>query len=189
VKNVMRGERFRITFRIADFLWSIMTQSSDHAEMKQALAAARRVLFLKWILATTLGWWLGWGLAGEVGAGLAIGAAQWLVLRPVLSPVWGWIAATAFGWLAGLALMLTGMVIPPGATFLAGALIGVLSGGLQWFLLQKFGPRANWWAVANAIGWGLGYAGLLGMPLVGAVAGAIGGAALNWILGDAILDV
>lgn len=166
-----------------------MTQPSDHSEKKQVLAAARRVLFLKWILATTLGWWVGWGLAGEVGAGLAIGLGQWLVLRPVLSPAWGWLVATALGWWVGLALMLTGMVIPPGATLLAGALVGALSGGAQWFLLQRFGARANWWAAVNAIGWGLGYAGLLGMPLAGAVAGAIGGVALNWILADAILDL
>ncbi len=166
-----------------------MPETTDHSERKQALAASRRVLWLKWILATTLGWWLGWGLAGEVGAGLAVGAAQWLVLRPVLSPAWGWVAATWLGWLAGLALMLTGMVIPPDATFLAGALTGGLSGSLQWVLLQKFGARARWWAAVNAIGWGLGYAGLLGSPLAGAVAGAISGMALNRILDDAILDL
>jgi hypothetical protein len=84
-----------------------------------------------WVLASTLGWALGWLLVGaaippEVGflagtaVGAAVGVAQWFVLRRQLYQAGWWIAVSILGWTLGLMGFL-GM-------FLDGAMAGIVTG-------------------------------------------------------------
>lgn len=137
------------------------------------------------------------GLGGGLITGAVIGAAQWLVLRQwvAVSPLW--IAATAAGLGAGLALGIaafgTGNELVPLLTraACAGALIGVL----QWMVLRPVVPGSVWWVLVVAVGWKIGWAvtraagidlskGWTVFGSSGAVAFALlSGLALLWLLG------
>ena len=73
--------------------------------------------WFQWVLATTLGWLLGWLIVGQLALGGAVGIGQWLVLRRLLGQqtVW-WILASTLGWAAGWALIVSGLIVPPGVT-------------------------------------------------------------------------
>jgi hypothetical protein len=91
-------------------------------------------------------------------AGAVIGTAQWLALHPVVTP-W-WIAATAGGMGAGLALgsIVTDSATSTGSLIVTGAIAGALV-GLAQGLLVKGGPRrALVWAVTVGSTWAAGWA-------------------------------
>lgn len=156
-------------------------------------------LWAQWVLATAVGASLGWaaGLYAVVAvpgpfnsniiwlvAGVCLGVAQWLVLRPHLRRAWQWIAASIVGWLVafnfgslvfgiltdvlngpGLPLFesalavnatLSGMAVLFVVWLLIGAAGGTVVGGMQWFVLRQYFPGAAWWVAANALGWGVG---------------------------------
>ena len=117
--------------------------------------------------------------------GAVVGAAQWLVLRRVLPGIGArsWITATMAGaviaWMLGRipsALADAGAspgAEPPMAIILplsaaAGAVLGVILGGAQWFVLRDHVPRARLWIGANALAWAAG------MPMIFLAAGIAG---------------
>jgi hypothetical protein len=119
--------------------------------------------------------------------GLAVGAAQWLVLRQQLPQLKRWVIFTAVGFALGSFAML--------------AFMGLGVGLMQWLLLRRDLNKTGWWPVMSAVAWPLGYilggvlgaelgavlnspigGGLLGAALSGAIIGAITGAVLLWML-------
>ncbi len=129
-------------------------------------------MWLGWLLASILGcalgwaagWWLSFRIPGALSTiaiglvcGLALGALQWLVLRPHLNFAWRWIIATAAGWgvgfPAGVSLAsLLGMV---GFQFgvVVGATTGFASGLVQWLALRKHLKDSGWWVLASTFAW------------------------------------
>jgi hypothetical protein len=136
-------------------------------------------LWVKWILATTLGWALGW-IVSEFAVGLTVGLAQWFVLRGQLERPGWWILASAVGWAAGRGL--AGAVIPTGNPVLIGGTVGAILGITQWLVLRTQAFQSWWWIVLSAASWGLALTGFLGAPLVGAIAGASTGLGLEPLL-------
>lgn len=144
------------------------------------------VLWLKWVLASTLGWVAGVLLpvTGAFPVGTTVGIAQWLVLRPIFKQAGWWIPASALGWALGQILITA--VVPIPNTFLQGAVLGGTLGIAQWLVLRRWVHRAGWWIVLGAVGWSAGP--VLGASLVGAVAGATTGFALELLLRYARLE-
>ena len=135
------------------------------------------LLWLKWVLASTIGWVAGVLLPASVafGLGAMVGIAQWVVLRPLFRQAGWWILASAMGWAVGEALVT--VVLPIDNTFLQGAMLGGTLGIAQWLVLRRWVHRGGWW-VAVSIG-GRAAGPILGAPLVGAVAGATTGLTLE----------
>lgn len=133
------------------------------------------------------GWnfWMGWGLAfvgfplggvaaaasigpittplaGALGGavtGAVLGAVQWLALRRRLSLAPWWIAATALGMGAGLALSigLLGTSTDGAALPLRGLIAGAGIGSAQFVLLRGVSSRAPLWPLVVTLGWALGW--------------------------------
>ena len=140
-------------------------------------------LWLQWLMETTLGWVLGGILPGElamVAAGLVIGILQWTVLRPRLRQAGWWVLASAVGWATGWAMIIA--TVPPEDGTLTGTLLGAAMGTLQWLVLRRLLHQAGWWIVVSPLGWAVGLSGFTGQLLVGAVAGAVTGIALELLL-------
>lgn len=99
------------------------------------------------------------GALGGVLAGAVVGTAQWLVLRRRLPLSFWWIAATALGMAAGLALgiLLLGTGSEGAALPLRGLITGASIGVAQSLLLRKLSSRAPAWALIVALGWALGW--------------------------------
>jgi hypothetical protein len=101
-------------------------------------------------------------LAGALGGaltGVVIGAVQWLVLRRRLLLTPAWIAATALGMGAGLALGIAllgtgteGITLP-----LRGLITGAGIGAAQSLLLRRKISRAPVWALVVALSWAIGW--------------------------------
>jgi hypothetical protein len=151
-----------------------------------------RALWLRWVIASTLGLAvgqvlfavldatigdmgeLGDGIAHYVGlplAGAAFGFAQWRVMRRfVAGSAWG-IIAGAIGLLVGyvLGFLLAG---PPIDFLLGYVFMGTAAAIGQWFALRRRVARSGWWIPASA-----------GAFIVGAIA-AVGTAVAG--LGDAL---
>jgi hypothetical protein len=141
------------------------------------------ILWLKWVLVTTLGWATGYVLSGlvtglEFGVGLVLGIAQWIVLRSLVRQASWWIVASAVGWALGY--MVATKVLPAVAVVLHGAVIGAIIGAMQWLVLRRWAQRAAWWIAISALGWAVGP--ILGASLVGAGVGAATGFALELLL-------
>jgi hypothetical protein len=101
---------------------------------------------------------LGAALLGGLIAGLAIGVAEWFVLRRWVS--WLWIAATSIGMAAGLTAgaALVNYGTNRGDVLIMGAVTGLGVGALQALVLAKSQvSSALWWAVANPPVWALGW--------------------------------
>jgi hypothetical protein len=163
---------------------------------------------LWWVLATTVGWLVGFAICEAFKAflesitadgaviGVSVGIAQWLVLRGRIGRAGWWILATIVGFAIG---KYVGGVIAenvPGAVGLglSGAAIGVSVGVTQWLVLRRHVIRAEWWILASVLAWTVG-GGIIGAAdemeggsayLIGAagavIAGAITGASLAWLL-------
>jgi len=140
----------------------------------------------QWILASTLGWVVGWILSGDVGVGTVVGITQWLVLRREIGRAGWWILATAVGWTLGWAVVMAGVIVPPqpdlAGSMLAGAIIGLIVGLSQWLVLRLAVDQAGWWVLASTIGWAVAMTGMIGWTLSGAAAGALTGLMLDWLL-------
>jgi NhaP-type Na+/H+ or K+/H+ antiporter len=121
-------------------------------------------------------------LSGLIG-GAVVGTAQWLLLHRRLPHAFWWIAATAIGWAIGWAI---GGAVAIAAFYqvMIGATVGACAGIAQWQVLQRHMPGTIWWVLASAIGWTAGWAMsdfLFGIGH-GAVAGAMTGVVLLWLL-------
>jgi len=152
-------------------------------EQKQSI---EWIIWFQWVLASTLGWLLGWFLVGELGVGAVIGLAQWLVLRQSVDRAGWWILASAGGWIVGWGLIVSGLLVSPESgmftSIVSGGVIGLAMGLAQWPVLRRVVPQAGWWVLASTAGWILGLAGVLGSTLIGTVVGAVTGFMLDWLL-------
>ena len=124
---------------------------------------------------------------------LLTGLLQYLLLRHYLPRIGRWIAATALGWLLGIAVVYLGYAIWPVAlnanSVWSSMLIGAVTGLAQWLVLRRWVPRAGWWVLASVLGWGLVrliagevFTSLLELLIIGAVPAAVTGLALWWLL-------
>lgn len=165
------------------------------ARQRQANAKG---LWLEWTVATLVGYGVGmlailpwmvgaayaaqptlWnGLVGGGVLGVALGVAQWLVLRRHSFQARGrWFVATIVGATLGLACGLSladllvlptftpatrsaaGPVMPWRAAMqasLTGAVFGLLLGGAQWLGLRRSRPIGGGWITASGLGWMVG---------------------------------
>jgi hypothetical protein len=143
-------------------------------------------IWIQWVLVTTLGWILGIVLGGEIGVGVFIGLAQWFVLRRYFSSAWGWILASAAGWIFGWAIITSGLFVPPGGglftAIVSGAIFGLSMGVAQWLVLRRWVRLSGLWILLSIPGWTIGLIGLLGSILAGAAAGVITGFAFDFLL-------
>jgi len=143
--------------------------------LRHALTPAERGLALRWVVATTAGWVVGFAVCEAVvkpivdflihfpsdGAviGIAIGIGQWLVLNRRINRTRWWIVASIIGF--GVGKDVAGLAVPAMSGHLGSALGGLAIGtalGLgQWLVLRRHVPEARWWVLANAIGWSIGW--------------------------------
>jgi hypothetical protein len=145
----------------------------------QAQASFDWSLWVQWVMATSLGWIVGAAL-GELSTGVALGGLQWLVLRPHIRSAGWWGLVTAAGW--AVAWLPATAVLPPDLGILSGALIGAALGTLQWLILRDQVHQAAWWILVSTLAWTIGLSGLMGTLMVGVVAGAVTGIALELLL-------
>jgi hypothetical protein len=90
--------------------------------------------------------------AGNLLFGLAVGTAQWLVLRRQIEGAIWWAPATAGGFaLAGI----VGGALQDAGAAVGGLVIslglGVAAGTLQWLLLRRQVKRAGWWVLGSTV--------------------------------------
>jgi hypothetical protein len=127
--------------------------------------------------------------------GMAVGLAQYWVLRNRFTPGWWWVIATAtgYGLAGGVSLTIerlalsgsTGILV---ASSLNGIVLGVLLGALQWPVLRTVTDHASLWipglalayGVASAVSTAIGDA--LSPVLAVSLASAIAGGLLIWLL-------
>jgi hypothetical protein len=110
-------------------------------------------------------------LFGSLISAGVIGLAEWLALRWLMprlgsgSQGIAWVILTMFGFSAGFVVgaLIAGLVgtsESPVAlalvTFVSWAMVGALTGILQWMSLRLVARGAVWWVGANAVGYGLG---------------------------------
>lgn len=147
----------------------------------------------QWVLANTLGWIAGWFLLGDFGVGVLVGAAQWVVLRQLVTKTGGWILLTTAGWLAGVALIVSGVLLAPGpdliTSMLAGAVIGAWVGLAQWFVLRQWVQLAGVWIFINLVAWATAFSGFFGSLMAGTVLGVFTGLVLDWLLRNARKEI
>jgi hypothetical protein len=99
------------------------------------------------------------GLVGGLATGAVIGLTQWLALRGRLALTPWWIAATAAGMGAGLALgiALLGIDTAGGTLPLRGLVTGAGIGIAQFVLLRGSTARSLLWPLVVAGGWAIGW--------------------------------
>jgi hypothetical protein len=194
---------------------SVITSTSSDAGIplrgRTPAESTRRGFWLRW-LPTFLGFPVGGVLGMAVGgrldsvpaalvggalAGAVIGGGQWLVLRRLLPSATWWIAATAVGQAAGLAVgaPLVGYETGPRDLAVQGAIAGLAIGIFQALVLRRGAADGRWWALASpplwATGWLVTWAGRIDVDqqffnfgAYGAIAYTIlSGLLLVWLLG------
>jgi hypothetical protein len=181
------------------------------AAMKLQVTQTERYLGLQWVVATTVGWGIGFYVCEALkpffydithigGDGLIIGAsigiAQGLVLRRRIGSTGWWVLVSSVGFGVGKA---AGEAVANGmptavAHGLSGAVIGVSVGVAQWLVLRRHVSRAKWWVVTTIAAWAVGWslislaedsAGLSTLMIY--VVGGIGAALAGIITGTALI--
>lgn len=130
--------------------------------------------WVQWVLATGLGFLLSLlfveigvrphlgAISGAVGSSF-IAIAQWFVLRQRLSHISWWIIATitawiligssslgALGWIAPRTELITIRLL---YGFIDGAIVGIVQGLGQWFVLNRYFSNAAWWLPISSLSW------------------------------------
>jgi hypothetical protein len=181
--------------------------------MKLPSTQAERYLAIQWVLATIVGWGIGFFVCEGLkpffyditplgGDGLIIGAsigiAQGLVLRRRIAPMGWWVLVTALGFGVGkfLGEAVSGEMPAVVDSLLTGAFIGVSVGAAQWLVLRGKVTGIGWWVAANVVGWALGWSlislveGAEGMSTVMVyLIGGAGAAAAGIITGIALVGL
>jgi hypothetical protein len=147
------------------------------------LTAGEWALGLWWVLATTVGWVVGFTICEALkdfvesfrsdGAviGISVGILQWLVLRRHFNRAGWWVLASITGFAVGKALGDALAQADLGAVGLAlsGAAIGTSLGIAQWVVLRRHVEQAAWWVLASVAAWAVGWS------IIGVVGEAAGG--------------
>ncbi len=132
------------------------------------------LLWLQWVLTTTLGWLAGIALLPPAfGAGIALGITQWLILRTRFPHTGWWIIASAAGWTTGWGIAFTLRLEQNDA--LVAAIVGSVMGLAQWLILRHWLPRAGWWVIISALGWSIGLSTITTSPYTGLTVGIVTG--------------
>lgn len=97
-------------------------------------------------------------LAGAI-AGATLGLIQWLVLKSRVSLSIWWVAATAIGMSAGLAIStaLLGSETAGGSLLWRAAITGLCIGLAQWIVLRRVLPRSMIWIGVITLAWTAGW--------------------------------
>ena len=171
------------------------------------LTRAEWGVVLGWVVATAVGWLVGFAVCEAFSAflrslssdgliiGTGVGIAQWLILRRQLNGVGWWVLVTIVGFGVGK-LEGDSLAQAVGGTLgagLGGAAIGTTVGLAQWVVLRRRVAAAGWWVLGSAIGWAVGWA-IIGLvpesadtpPAMAYVIGA-GGAAVAGVFTAAFL--
>ena len=179
------------------------TQSQPEASAAPAQRPGRGFWF-GWLAATVVGWAVGFAVSSFfglllllaigravglvfglpvaiAGGGMAVGVAQWLLLRRRVVPQgrW-WLLASIVGWALNLFIFmpliggpfLAGLGAPEALDAGAMAATGILVGGvagtvvgvLQWLVMRRHFSGAFLWVLASSIAWALCL--LLFLPLI-----------------------
>ena len=178
--------------------------------MKPQYAFVGSRFWLKWVLASILGFAMGAAIGNAITDliftalfGVAGGFTQWLVLRHRILGAGWWVLASTLGFAIAPIVAITGLMAvsqimsldgnPLVAPILLGVLSGVLSAIFPWLILRRQFAQAGWWIPAHLLGSLLGGAmGIVtfhGVNLIGfyqfdwAAAGAMFGAGLGAVTG------
>jgi len=141
-------------------------------------------LWFYWIMATTLGWLVGYifqSVIPVVLSGVTIAAFQWAVLYKRIPKAWRWLIFSSLGWIAGYIIFVIFFSSDMG--FLLGPLLGGVVGFAQWFLLRKEVEWGGWWIIISAIAWTTGLTLVPGFLTSGALPGALTGLTLVILFG------
>jgi hypothetical protein len=173
-------------------------------------------LGLWWVLATTVGWVVGFAIceaqkeffeslsADGAVIGTSVGILQWLVMRRHVSRAGWWILVSIVGFGIGKLIgdAIAQAVSGPVGIGLSGGAIGASLGLAQWLILRRHVVEAGWWVLASALAWAVGWSIVMlaeetaGGPtgtayLIGAagaaVAGVVTGGSLIWLFRKAAL--
>ena len=167
-------------------------------------------LGIRWVVATTLGWVIGFAICAAQKAffesisgdgaviGVCVGIVQSIALRGRVKHTGWWIVASVVGFAVGkfaadaIAASIAGAV----GFALGGAAIGAALGAAQWLVLRRQVVQAGLWVPATALAWAVGWSVIstvdevAGGPtattyLIGAtgaaLAGVITGSTLIWL--------
>jgi len=161
---------------------------------------------LRWVLATTIGWVVGFAICEAVvkpivdaltnfrsdGAviGIAIGIGQWLALNRRINRTRWWILASVIGFGVGKSVADPVAQAVPGllGSAFGGLAIGLFLGVTQWLVLRRHVPKARWWILANAVAWSAGWSIIASVDTEAANA-AIGMAYLIGAIGAGVAGV
>ncbi|VXB20771.1 conserved membrane hypothetical protein [Arthrobacter sp. 9AX] len=127
--------------------------------------------YLRWIFSFVgfpLGGWVAFLLVGSANsplaaaaagaiAGTAIGAAQWLALRPAVSPAWIAAGTGGMGLGSAAAALTTGSTTTVPGLALTGAIAGAAVGLGQGMVFRRGWRVAALWAVTVSGAWALGW--------------------------------
>jgi hypothetical protein len=151
--------------------------------MKDKGSQAERGFWLKWVLASTVGWFVGFIMMFIIGLlmaesfdiewltdlvmgimfGIGVGILQWLVLRRRIAGTGWWVLGSA----AAGAVISQGNLASYYESLSFGTLLrytvvvslgGAVAGIFQWLVLRGKVSRAGWWVLASTVGWALGIA-------------------------------
>lgn len=128
-------------------------------------------LGIRWVVATTLGWVIGFFVCAAFKAilesfrsdgaviGVCVGILQSIALRGRIKHTGWWIVATVVGFAIGkfaadaIAQSMDGAV----GFALGGAAIGIALGAAQWLVLRRQLALADLWIPATALAWAVGW--------------------------------
>lgn len=142
--------------------------------MSRTLKAKRLILWLWWLLVTTVGGAVIGALSAPTDffwyvfmTGFVVGIAQWLVLRFYIRYAGWWVLASALGWFLGIFVTsIADAIFDPilqrlskialWEVFWLNTLTNPVTfatlGLVQWLVLRHHTRRAGWWVLANVIG-------------------------------------
>jgi len=141
-------------------------------------------LWFYWIMATTLGWLVGYIFQSAIPvviSGVAIAAFQSAVLFKRIPKAWRWVIFSSLGWIAGYIIFVIFFSSDMG--FLLGPLLGGVVGFVQWFLLRKEVEWGGWWIIISTIAWTTGLTLFPGFLTSGTLPGALTGLTLVILFG------